>query len=392
MIRRFRVENYKALSDVLLELTPIHVLIGPNDSGKTSILEALAALCRSTDQELWRSFTGSWAGRGLVWHRAAEPAVTLSAGGEADEDRWEYRLTCRFGAQRRQAVVSEEYAEVNGRPYLAAAGYAATAIMRSTVGESGSLGEFDQIAPLLHDQLSGVRYHRWVPRLLSLPVAPDSRRRFRMETSGFGLALCLDDILGNDRSAFSRMEEQFRSLFPQVRSIKLLSEPAFKAAVDDPEQIPRLDPSEGKGLHLEYRNGSVIPAAQLSDGVLLVLAYLAILHSPEPPRVLLVEEPENGIHPQRLGEVLRVLRSIVDGQQHTQVLLTTHSPYVVDLFAAEEVTLCRMQEDGSVAVRRLSDSALVREQARFFTLGEIWTGEGDQVLAESKPARPVSAK
>jgi AAA15 family ATPase/GTPase len=40
MITRFRVRNYKALRDVTLDLTPIHVLIGPNDSGKTSILEA----------------------------------------------------------------------------------------------------------------------------------------------------------------------------------------------------------------------------------------------------------------------------------------------------------------------------------------------------------------
>jgi AAA15 family ATPase/GTPase len=44
MIRTFRVQNYKALRDVTLELTPMHLLIGPNDSGKTSILEALAAL------------------------------------------------------------------------------------------------------------------------------------------------------------------------------------------------------------------------------------------------------------------------------------------------------------------------------------------------------------
>lgn len=147
-----------------------------------------------------------------------------------------------------------------------------------------------------------------------------------MEASGFGLALCLDDLLGYDRDAFDRLEEQFRELFPAVRSIKLLSEPAFKAPADDPEQIPLFQRAEGKGVHLQYADGSVIPAAQLSDGVLLVLAYLAILHSPAPPRVLLIEEPENGIHPQRLRQVLDILRSLVENQRHTQVLLTTHSP------------------------------------------------------------------
>ena len=44
MITRFQVQNYKALRDVTLDLTPMHVLIGPNDTGKTSILEAMTAL------------------------------------------------------------------------------------------------------------------------------------------------------------------------------------------------------------------------------------------------------------------------------------------------------------------------------------------------------------
>src|SRR5437016_3939893 len=67
MITQFRIQNYKALRDVTLDLTPIHVLIGPNDSGKTSILEAIAAMCRSVDHILGEAFAGSWDGHQLVW-------------------------------------------------------------------------------------------------------------------------------------------------------------------------------------------------------------------------------------------------------------------------------------------------------------------------------------
>ena len=66
MIKRLRVKNFKALRDIEIELTPIHVLIGPNDSGKTSILDVLAALCRSVDHDLAQAFLGSWKGRELV--------------------------------------------------------------------------------------------------------------------------------------------------------------------------------------------------------------------------------------------------------------------------------------------------------------------------------------
>jgi predicted ATPase len=96
-----------------------------------------------------------------------------------------------------------------------------------------------------------------------------------------------------------------------------------------------------------------------------------------------VDEPENGIHPKRLQDVIRILRELVKAQTHSQVILTTHSPYVVDLFHPEEVTLCRRLEDGSVSVHRLSESQSVREQLDVFTLGEIWSAEGDDSLAKT---------
>jgi AAA15 family ATPase/GTPase len=58
MITAFRVQNFEALRDVALDLTPIHALIGPNDTGKTSVLEAIDALCRSVDHNLSDAFEG----------------------------------------------------------------------------------------------------------------------------------------------------------------------------------------------------------------------------------------------------------------------------------------------------------------------------------------------
>ena len=127
-----------------------------------------------------------------------------------------------------------------------------------------------------------------------------------------------------------------------------------------------------------------MPASQASDGTLLVLAYLSILYLPKPPRLLLVEEPENGIHPKRLRDILEILRNLIHEQPHTQVVLTTHSPYGVDLFKPEEVTLCTKLDTGEIRTTRLSDRPDVVRQLGVFTLGEIWTSEGDDKIAESK--------
>jgi hypothetical protein len=317
--------------------------------------------------------------------------VHLDATWLDDKNHCEYQLACRF-AHGKQVISVEEHVFIDGLEcQLNPQSDWQSSVVRNYFTAGYVPEAWGDVSPIIHEQLSGVHYYRWIPRLLSLPVAPDSKRRFRMETSGFGLASVLDDILGYDREAFTSLEHELREFFPQIRSIKLVSEPAFKTGVDDPEQIPSLQRADGKGIHLQYLDGHVVPAAQVSDGVLLVLAYLAILHSPEPPRMLLVEEPENGIHPQRLHDVLGILRKLTVRQQHTQVILTTHSPYVVDLFQPDEVTLCWMQSDGSVGTRRLSDSPLVNEKADVFTLGEIWTAEGDDALAGVATA-PSGAK
>ncbi len=227
-----------------------------------------------------------------------------------------------------------------------------------------------------------MQYYRWDPRLLSLPNVPDSGRQFRMDGSGFGLALLLDDILGFDRVRFASLEQRFTAIFTQFRSIKLVAEPAYRAPDDIARPVPMLTAAEGKGIYFELeQGGDLVAAAQASDGTLLVLAYLAILYSPRPPRMLLIEEPENGIHPKRLQDVLTILKELVAEQSHTQVVLTTHSPYVVDLFQPEQVSLCTRAQDGSVRVRRLSESSIVERQQAVFSLGEIWASEGDDVLA-----------
>jgi predicted ATPase len=213
-----------------------------------------------------------------------------------------------------------------------------------------------------------------------------------MESNGFGLALCLDEILNFDRKRFDQLEKRFTEIFPHIESIVLQQEKAYRAPVDNPDRVTTFDRADGKGLYFRMKDsGQLVPASQASDGTLLVLAYLSVLHLPEPPRLLLIEEPENGIHPKLLRDTLKILRDLVHEQSHTQVVLTTHSPYAVDLFKPEEVTLCTKLETGEIKTTRMSDSPDVVRQLGVFTLGEIWTSEGDEKIAESK-AQPERAK
>jgi predicted ATPase len=393
MIKQFRVQNYKALRDVRLDLTPIHVLIGPNDSGKTSLLEAIAVLCRSVEFDLTQAFTGPWEGRALVWQKNPALDVVLGAAIEDLGSTVDYQFACGFAEKGRNAFLESEQVTINGKAMtLGSVGQALTTIKHIDNGGRVKDPDIEAAAKTVRHALAGVHYYRWNPGLMALPVAPDSKRRFRMDESGFGLALVLDDILGFDRKRFARIEDRFKQIFPQVNSIKLIPEMAYRAPVDSARPIPMLQQSEGKGLYFEFKESiALVSASQVSDGLLLVLGYLTLLHLPDPPRLILIEEPENGIHPKRIQEVLTILRTLVAEQNRCQVVLTTHSPYVLDFFKPEDVSLCRKGHDDAVAVHSLADSKTIRDQLDVFTLGEIWTAEGEEkiIRASQPPAGAV---
>jgi predicted ATPase len=387
MITRFSVKNYKALRDVSLDLTPMHVLIGPNDSGKTSILEAMAALCRSVDRPIAEAFGGKWEGLELVW-RNEGTLVELNAEGNDNGSLIDYGLKVRFSAHSNdfmetiEEINIGELTSTSRSPHL-------TSIAHTHLEKAN--GSESKLEAQVHALLSTVQSYQWVPSFLGLPNALDFSRQFEMDHTGFGLTLCLDNILGHDRNQFIKLEQRFKSLFPNIETIHLSPESAFIAPNNSHLKIPELKRQAGKGIHFRLKDSDTLfRASQASDGMLIILAYLAILHLPQPPRVLLIEEPENGIHPARLAEVLSILRELISEQDHTQVILTTHSSYVVDHFEPKEVTLCYKGDDGAVRTRRLDESKMVSEQVDFFTLGEIWTAEGDQSLLE--PIDALEAK
>jgi hypothetical protein len=77
---------------------------------------------------------------------------------------------------------------------------------------------------------------------------------------------------------------------------------------------------------------------------------------------------------------VKLLRELASEQDRTQIVLTTHSPYLLDHFRPEEVTLLSKGADGAVTAFRLSESQRVQEQIDVFTLGGIWASSGDDIL------------
>jgi len=127
---------------------------------------------------------------------------------------------------------------------------------------------------------------------------------------------------------------------------------------------------EGGTAQVFFHEGrNLIPATRLSDGTLRYLSLLAVLLHPNPPPLVCIEEPELGLHPDILPTIADLLK---DASTRMQVIVTTHSDILVDAMTdmPEAVLVCEKIPGGS-HLRRL-DAAQLRPWLEKYRLGELW--------------------
>jgi predicted ATPase len=121
-----------------------------------------------------------------------------------------------------------------------------------------------------------------------------------------------------------------------------------------------------------------------------MLAYLVLLHDPSPPPFIGIEEPENFLHPRLLPELAEECRNAT---AHTQLLVTTHSPFFLNALRPEEVRVLWRNELGYTQTQRAADLTGVPEfVAHGALLGQLWMegqlGVGDPLVNQGAPSRP----
>jgi predicted ATPase len=124
-----------------------------------------------------------------------------------------------------------------------------------------------------------------------------------------------------------------------------------------------------------------------SDGTLKMLAYLVVLYDPEPPRFIGIEEPENFLHPRLLPELAEECRA---ASEHSQLLITSHSPFFLNAMKAEEVRVLYRDEQGFTQAVRACDIQGVTDFIEAgASLGHLWMeghfGLGDPLVNQGAP-------
>ncbi|OHB69975.1 MAG: hypothetical protein A2V70_18555 [Planctomycetes bacterium RBG_13_63_9] len=388
-LSRFGVKNYKCLGEIDIPLTPIHVLIGENDAGKTSLLEAMAAFFGSSEGPLREAFPQPWSGLELVRHGSGDRLVEFWGkwGPCRDEQKatpasgFRHGFAVDFPPEGKNCTVADEWIESDGerRVLLPKGGRRdRTALANSRQGHEIKGCDPNDLNAI-SEVLKPCHMYSFDAKQMALPAAFDTNRKFRLDPDGFGLATLLDDISGYDPQRLIELRDTFCDFFPQFKKFRLELEISVKRSAG-PEGIHTSAITEGKGIFFETRTGETIRARHASDGAILFLGFLALAHLPDPPTLLLIEEPENGIYPKRLEQVIKMLKELVhrnEGVQLPQIIMTTHSPYVLSLFEPEEVTFLSRapgKPDNPVRARPLRDAPNIHNlmKKEEFYLGELW--------------------
>lgn len=140
--------------------------------------------------------------------------------------------------------------------------------------------------------------------------------------------------------------------------------------LEDLEDIYTCEKPEDRSRYLElrYRSGLTAPSWLLSDGTLRLLALTLLAYTATPPRIILIEEPENGIHPKAMETVMQSLSSVYE----SQVWCATHSPVVLSLLKTSQLLCFGKTDEGAVDIVRGNDHPRLREWRSALNLGDLF--------------------
>ena len=127
-----------------------------------------------------------------------------------------------------------------------------------------------------------------------------------------------------------------------------------------------------RSVYLQLTEGKFkVPGWLLSTGTLRIVALLALLRHPEPPPLIVIEEIENGLDPNSVHLIIEEIRNAVESGR-TQIIMTTHSPYLLDLLTLSHVVLVE-RINGQPTFTRPGDQEVLQQWAKRFGLGDLYT-------------------
>ena len=347
MLQRIHIENFKSLKNVTLDLQRVNVFIGPNNSGKTNVLKALEL---SLHNEKINKLTKEQEKRlNFNFDPFSTPNLFVKYRTNEDDslpiERELHIMIGRFPNNTFKFKNSENFFLVSNF----------TSYFGNTLLYFINSNSLTKPYPLLSGNQT-------------------------VNEDASNLVAFLDFLRDQHPDLFQKIQSDLNFCIPELTQIR------FENVTPTENDVKIFGDKTFKRLGLfDKTHNTVFWSDELSEGVLYFLALLCIIHQPNPPKLLLLEEPERGIHPRRIKEVIGFIKQLAY-EKEIQVIMTTHSPLVLDEFAEtpESVFIFDKDEEGATSIKNLQKDVIEPENAERAkkgmeavnytdALGENWT-------------------
>ncbi len=368
MIKRLMVNNYRSLAEIDLELEPITVLVGQNGSGKSNLIDVLRCVADGLQNGLdsavktrnGMAFIRRWSTRS----KALDVEIKLSLDLAGSLVEYGFSLN---GRQRGEFRVKAERCGFQSGPGAeSGAGYEIEngQWVRHPAQVNVPLQSTSLVLPLvagispykeLYQALTGMSFYNIVPRELASPQRPLST--YPLDSRGENLAAVLQAL---DTAAKGSLQSALHRATGDIAGYQVTQVGGYLVTK----------------LHHEWSDGErsspTFELSQESDGTLRLLGILtALLQSPA-RTLIAIEEPELTIHP----GALRILwEEILDTSKRTQILLTTHSPDLLDMCTADQLRVVE-KEDGITRIGPIAEEQREIIRKRLVAPGQLLQAQG----------------
>lgn len=359
-LQSVHLRDVLSFRDAKVELKPLNVLIGTNGSGKSNFLDAISLLPGLTaDAEAFfrsQGGAGAWiskasdAGRlpKIAFGFESDRAYEVSFGAVVGPQIYTERLS--KGPSRVPALTRFDM-DLGGRGLLAnhfkaeSPDYSRSILSYHFPARTEWRDWQDSLRSIRTYRLAGLNEIRQ-----GVPIVGSGDKY--LTRTGDNLAKIVHDFYQAD--LLNGIDEALRRFGENYRNVK--------AEVSG--QYWELKLAES-GLDRSVSSG------RISDGTLRFLQLLVILRHPDPPPLILIEEPELGLHP----DAIRIVaEELLEASERTQIVVTTHSAELISAMqqTPDAVLVCEKDFDNATTIQRLDPASIRRWLKEFSSLGDLW--------------------
>lgn len=368
MIKSVWVKNYRSIADIRVNLAPVTVLVGHNGSGKSNFVDVFRfiydALRLGLDAAIVNRHGMSALRRWSAKGRPYDVEIGLTLETEVihatysftlgSERRGEYNVKKENCYIREIATQRDVHYETNNGAWV----YPPKEIHPQINDRALLLPLLTTTEPYtkLYDYLTSFAFYNIFPNALSEPQKPANP--YPLDEHGANLASTLREMQRTKSSLMESLRESISTVLPDVIDFQVIQVGGYLVT---------------KLRHEMSNDGrAMFELSQESDGTLRMLGILVALYQDGQRTLLTLEEPELTIHPGALNVLWDEIEAAGD---RSQVLITTHSPDLLDLCQVEQLRVVE-KVHGVTLIDSIEETQRTAIQKRLFAPGELLRAQG----------------